>query len=143
MDGRLLLTLLLPLATCRVRGITMKKQLKALLIEDSKDDTLLIINQLKQGDREIKFERVETAEEMESSLEKTSWDIIYSDYFLPEFNGLEALKLVKKNKVKIPFVVVSGKIGEEKAVEIIKAGADDYVMKDRLTRLLPATEKLL
>ncbi|MBC8181349.1 PAS domain S-box protein [candidate division KSB1 bacterium] len=121
----------------------MKKQLKVLLIEDSKDDTLLIIDYLKQSDKEIKFERVETAKEMESALKKTSWDIIYSDYFLPDFNGLDALKLLKKNKVEIPFVVVSGKIGEEKAVEIIKAGADDYIMKDRLARLLPATEKLL
>ncbi len=121
----------------------MKKQLKALLIEDSKDDALLIIDSLKQGDREIKFERVETAKEMESALEQNSWDIIFSDYCLPRFSGIDALQLLKKKKVKIPFMVVSGKIGEEKAVEIIKAGADDYVMKDKLTRLLPATEKLL
>ena len=121
----------------------MKKELKVLLIEDSKDDALLIIDYLKQSKKDVTFERVETAEEMESALEKTSWDVIYSDYFLPEFNGLDALKLLKKSKVEIPFVVISGKLGEEKAVEIIKAGADDYIMKDRLARLLPAKEKLL
>ncbi len=121
----------------------MKKQLRILMIENSKDDALLIIDYLKKCGYELEYQRVETAAEMESALNKTPWDIIYSDYFLPKFSGPEALKLLKKKKIETPFLIVSGKIGEEKAVEIIKAGADDYVMKDRLSRLLPATEKLL
>jgi len=121
----------------------MKEQLKILIVEDSENDTQLIVDYLKWNNKEIIFERVETAKEMESALNKTSWDIIYSDYCLPKFSGFDALKLLQKKKIEIPFLVISGKIGEEKAVEIIKAGANDYIMKGSLARLLPATEKLL
>ena len=121
----------------------MKKKLKILMIEDSKDDAQLIIDYLRQGAYKIDYERVETIEQLESALNRTCWDVIYSDYFLSNFNGLDVLKLVKMKKVEIPFLLVSGKIDQEKAVEIIKAGADEYIMKDRLARLLPATKKLL
>ncbi len=121
----------------------MKTQLNVLIVEDSEDDALLVVRELRRGGYELKFEIVETAEAMDTALEKQSWDIIISDYNLPGFNALEALNLVKERDLDIPFIIVSGAIGEETAVVTMKAGAHDYFIKGKLTRLVTAVEREL
>ncbi|MFH0759954.1 MAG: response regulator [Bacteroidota bacterium] len=121
----------------------MKPVLKILVVEDSEDDALLILHEIKKGGYDIEFERVETAEDMKAALKKKAWDIVLSDYVMPHFNGLEALALLKESGFDIPFIVLSGTIGEEVAVGAMKAGAHDYLMKNNLQRLLPAVEREL
>ena len=119
----------------------MIEHISVLLVEDSEADALLIIRQLQKGGYEPVYERVETAEAMASALQEKAWDVILCDFKLPRFNGLEALALYRECGLHIPFIIVSGAIGEEMAVEILKAGAHDYIMKDRLHRLVPAMER--
>jgi putative two-component system response regulator len=121
----------------------MSKLLRVLLIEDSEDDALLEIRALKNGGYDPEYERVETAEAMRKSLQKKPWDIILCDYALPQFNGIEAIALLKETNIDIPLIIVSGAIGEETAVECMRFGAHDYVMKGRLSRLVPAIEREL
>jgi PAS domain S-box-containing protein len=121
----------------------MGKVLRILVIEDSEDDALLVLHQIKKGGYKVDYELVETAEKMKSSLEKKNWDIVLSDYAMPHFNGLEALKLLRNSGIDIPFIIISGTIGEEVAVQAMKAGANDYLMKDNMLRLLPAIEREL
>ncbi|NJO03257.1 MAG: response regulator [Bacteroidia bacterium] len=109
-----------------------------LLVEDSEDDALLISREFKRSGLKYIMDRVETEETLLSKLANQDWDIVISDYNLPRFGGLMALQLVKQQDEDLPFILVSGKIGEELAVEIMKAGADDYIMKDNMTRLAPA-----
>ena len=121
--------------------MTLKGKLKILIVEDSEDDTLLEIHQIKKGGYDIYFERVENALDMSNALEEKEWDIILSDYAMPHFNGLEALSLLKEKGIDLPFIIISGTIGEEVAVEAMRSGASDYIMKDNLRRLLPAIER--
>lgn len=120
----------------------MNKQIKILIVEDSKDDFLLILREFKQAGYEVIHERVDTAEGLKQAL-ANEWDIILSDYRMPRLNGLEALEIVKKTGKDIPFLIVSGSIGEDAAVEILKRGAADYIMKDRIARLVPEVEREL
>lgn len=119
----------------------MKKLLRVLVVEDSESDAILIMRELRNV-YEVEFERVVTPEAMTAALKK-SWDIIVSDYSMPVFNGLEALQLLQRTKRDIPFIIVSGAIGEEIAVSAMKAGANDYVMKGNLARLAPAIDREL
>jgi len=121
----------------------MDKPLRVLIVEDSEDDTLLMIRELKSGGYDTTYERVETAEAMTAALEKQEWDIILSDYSMPHFSGPEALKLLQESGLDLPFIVISGSIGEDVAVEIMKAGAHDYLMKDNLKRFVPAVDHQL
>jgi len=121
----------------------MKTVLRILVIEDSEDDALLVLHQIKKGGYDIEYERVETAERMKAALKDKKWDIILSDYKMPCFNGLEALTVLKESGIDIPFIVISGTIGEDVAVETMKAGAHDYIMKNNLQRLFPAIEREL
>jgi len=114
-----------------------------LVIEDSEDDALLVLHQIRNGGYDIDYERVQTAETMKAALHEKTWDIVLSDYRMPHFNGLEALALLKESGIDIPFIVISGTIGEEVAVGAMKAGAHDYIMKNNLQRLLPALEREL
>ena len=116
----------------------MSQPLRLLVIEDSEDDAILLLRTLKKFGYEFSHERVETPEGMRTALDGSPWDIIISDYVIPGFGGLEALKIVQERHLDIPFIVVSGQIGEDAAVSTMKAGAHDYVMKDNLTRLGPA-----
>jgi len=109
--------------------------LSVLIVEDSADDADLMSGELRQAGLEVLQERVENAEEMRVALAKQPWDIILSDFRLPRFNARQALELLQETAVDIPFIVVSGAIGEVTAVELMRAGAHDYVMKDSLTRL--------
>jgi sigma-B regulation protein RsbU (phosphoserine phosphatase) len=121
----------------------MTKQLRVLLVEDSEDDAVLITRELKKGSFLPTVKRVETPESMQKALEEKTWDLIISDYVLPRFSGLDALRLLKKSGIDLPFIVVSGKIGEETAVEAMRAGAHDYIMKNNLVRLNPAIKREL
>ncbi len=121
----------------------MNKKINVLLVEDSEDDAVLIKRELKKGDFDPKINRVETKKDMEQHLKNKKWDVVISDYVLPEFSGLDALKTVKKSKKSLPFIIVSGKIGEDTAVESMKAGAHDYIMKNNLQRLAPAIRREL
>jgi len=121
----------------------MNKPLRVLIVEDSEDDALLVIRELERGGYDTTFERVETAEAMTAALEKEAWDIIIADYRLPHFSAPEALELLHQSGLDLPFIVVSGAIGEETAVQTMKAGAHDYLMKGNLTRLAPAIEREL
>ncbi|MFA6007743.1 MAG: PAS domain S-box protein [Candidatus Shapirobacteria bacterium] len=119
------------------------KPIHILYIEDSTNDAELVIHALVKAGWEPEFERMQTAEAMRQALEKKSWDVILSDYRLPQFSGLSALAIFKESGLDIPFIIVSGAIGEETAVEAMKAGANDYIMKDHLQRLAPALEREL
>ena len=119
----------------------MKTPLRILIVEDSEDDALLAIRHIEKGNYRIEYEVVQTAENLEQSLKEKQWDAVLSDYQMPRFNGFEALKIYKKSGLDIPFIIISGTIGEEIAVECMKAGADDYLMKGHLKRLLPAVER--
>ncbi|BDV41814.1 hypothetical protein GURASL_07370 [Geotalea uraniireducens] len=121
----------------------MTMPLQVLIIEDSEDDALLLLRELRKGGYEPVFARVETAEEMAREMAAQPWDLALSDYVLPRFSGLEALRLWRQSGIDLPFIVVSGKIGEDTAVNMMKAGADDYLIKGNISRLVPAIEREL
>jgi PAS domain S-box-containing protein len=121
----------------------MATPLRLLIIEDSEDDTLLLLRALRQGGYEPTHKRVEDARSMRESLQNGEWDVIVSDYALPRFDGLAALEVLRLSGLDIPFIIVSGIIGEETAVEAMRAGAHDYVMKGNLKRLIPAIDREL
>jgi diguanylate cyclase (GGDEF)-like protein/PAS domain S-box-containing protein len=121
----------------------MNKKLMVLVVEDSESDAALDIRALEQAGYRPSYERVEDAKQMEAALKKQAWDVIIVDHHLPEMNSFKALELLKESGQDIPVIVVSGAIGEETAVMIMKAGAKDYVMKDNLIRLAPAVEREL
>jgi PAS domain S-box-containing protein len=119
----------------------MNKPLRVLLVEDSENDALLLLRELRQT-YEPEFERVDSAGPMRSALAK-NWDVIISDYSMPHFNGLEAFQILREKNSDIPFIIVSGAIGEEIAVNAMTTGVSDYVMKGNLARLVPAIDREL
>jgi PAS domain S-box-containing protein len=112
--------------------------LKVLIIEDSPDDAELLVLQLRRAGYDLEYKVVAIEKELVGAIEQAEWDLIISDYSLPGFGGLDALKIVRQREFDMPFIIVSGVIGEETAVEAMKAGAQDYMMKGNLIRLLPA-----
>jgi signal transduction histidine kinase len=120
-----------------------QRTLRVLLVEDSKTDALLLERALERGGYLSICERVDTATAMQHALAKHPWDLILADHAMPHFSAPEALELLKKQGLDIPFIIVSGHIEEETAVSAMKAGAHDYVMKDHLGRLVPAVEREL
>jgi PAS domain S-box-containing protein len=121
----------------------MGKPLRVLMVEDSEDHALLLRHELNRGGYDLTYERVETAKDMKVALARQDWDLIISDYHMPRFRGLDALKLAQERIPDVPFILVSGQIGEDKAVAAMKAGAHDYLPKDNLKRLIPAVEREL
>jgi signal transduction histidine kinase len=122
----------------------MSQKLSVLIVEDSESDADLLVRQLECiGGYEVYHERVETAEGMRKALRHGSWDVVLSDYRMPQFSAPLALDVLKESELDLPFIVVSGTIGEELAVAAMKAGSHDYVMKDNLARLAPAIEREL
>ncbi|MCR4347453.1 MAG: diguanylate cyclase [Sulfuricaulis sp.] len=117
--------------------------LHVLIVEDSETDTELLLRELRRAGYDPVCERVETADAMSAALDGQDWDIVISDFTMPRFNGMEALRLVQQLKPDIPFIIVSGTIGEDRAVAAMKAGAHDYIMKGNLARLVPAIEREL
>jgi phosphoserine phosphatase RsbU/P len=121
----------------------MSKPLRVLIVEDSEDDAVLLLRELRRGGYELACERVETSDAMRAALEKQEWDIVISDYILPKFSGLAALAVLRESGLDLPFIIVSGNIGEDIAVGAMKAGAHDYIIKGNLARLVPAVEREL
>ncbi len=122
---------------------TRNRKLKVLVAEDSTDDYELIITKIKKDGFEIESARVETSEEFTMALAEKDWDIIVSDNSLPKFNATQALSITRRILPHIPFIIVSGTIGEDIAVNAMKAGANDYILKDNLSRLTPAIHREL
>jgi signal transduction histidine kinase len=117
--------------------------LRALIVEDSEDDAALMVRELKRGGFDVTHLRVDSATTMNAALESGRWDIVISDYSMPGFSGAEALKLLRARTSEIPFVYVSGTLGEDTAVAALKSGAQDFLIKGKLGRLVPAVEREL
>ena len=122
---------------------SMTDTLSVLIVDDSATDAELIVRALRRGGRSIKFERVEDEASMRAAFERASWDAILSDWSMPKFSAFRALDVLRETGPDLPFIIVSGTIGEEAAVEAVRAGAHDYVLKDKLARLIPALEREL
>jgi two-component system cell cycle sensor histidine kinase/response regulator CckA len=121
----------------------MFSHLNLLIIDDSEDDALLIARALEKENFKLSYQRVENAAGLNTALDGRVWDIIISDYSMPGFTGAQALDLCRQKAFDSPFLIVSGRIGEEIAVDMMKAGASDYLMKDDLPRLVPAVNREL
>ncbi|MAS35600.1 MAG: hypothetical protein CL610_16435 [Anaerolineaceae bacterium] len=121
----------------------MTKPLNALIIEDSQSDALLLLRELRRGGFDVHHLRVDNAQDMKSALANHKWDVILSDYSMPAFDALAALKVAQEQSPDIPFIIISGTVGEDAAVAAMKAGASDFFAKGKLTRLVPAVEREL
>src|SRR5436853_5805876 len=121
----------------------MNRILRILHVEDSELDATLLQNLLSQAGYELLTERVETAATMRNALESREWDVILYDFSMPRFNALQALALLKEMQLDIPFIIISGKVGDAVAVEAMRSGAHDYLMKNNLMRLVPTIEREL
>src|SRR3989449_2775141 len=121
----------------------MHAPLHVLIVEDSEDDALLLVRELRRGGFAPAFERVDTPNALRAALARQAWDILVADYSMPHSSGTAALALVRERGLDLPFIFVSGTIGEDTAVEAMRAGAQDYVTKGNLKRLLPAVEREL
>jgi signal transduction histidine kinase len=117
--------------------------LKALIVDDSVDDTRLMLREFEHAGFTVTHERVETEEALKSALERVQWDVLLSDYTMPQFSGMSALKIARENGLDLPFLFVTGTMGEDVAVEAMKAGANDYIVKSSLGRLAPAVTREL
>lgn len=121
----------------------MSVPLRLLIIEDSSDDAQLMVRDIQRGGYDVQFERVETEAAVRAALEREEWDLILCDYTLPAFNAVRALELVRASGHDLPFMIVSGSIGEEMAVAALRGGANDFMLKGNLARLLPAIQREL
>ncbi|MEW6486345.1 MAG: PAS domain S-box protein [Thermodesulfobacteriota bacterium] len=121
----------------------MGTPLRVLVVDDSEDDALLVLRELKRGGYDCASRRVETAQDMEAALDRERWDVVISDYSMPRFSGPAALALLQGKGLDLPFLMVSRVIGEETAVQALRAGAHDFVMKRNLARLAPAVGREL
>ena len=121
----------------------MPTPINVLIAEDSADDTLVLIRELQHGGFEPNYQRVETAEAMRAALQENDWDLVIADHKMPRFSSTEALQEVRNSALDLPVIIVSGNIGEQFAVDAMRAGAHDYIMKDSLKRLAPAIEREL
>ncbi len=121
----------------------MGKNIRALIIEDSEDDALLLVREIQRGGYHVTSKRVDNPQMLNDVLDTETWDIIFCDYSMPHFTGTDALYLMKDKDLDIPFIFVSGTMGEDIAVDAMKAGARDYIVKGNLKRLLPAVDREL
>src|SRR6476660_7335108 len=119
------------------------RPLRLLLVEDSEHDATLLIEHLRHGGYEPEFTRVDSAEALNKALARHEWDMVIADYTMPGFSGTAALAIVRERGLEVPFILVSGTIGEDIAVEAMKNGANDYIIKNNLNRLLPAINREL
>ncbi len=121
----------------------MRKPLAVLIVEDSEDDALLVARELRHGGFEVNSQRVDTAAAMSAALAGGEWDAVIADYAMPQFSGLAALQVLRDSGLDLPFLIVSGAIGEDVAVEAMRCGAHDYFVKGKLARLAAAVEREL
>ena len=121
----------------------MSKPLKVLIVEDNQDDALLLVHALRRGGFDPTYLCVDNATALRSALRRDAWDLLICDHILPQFDSFTALQMVEAMGLDLPFIVVSGAVGEEVVVTTMKAGAHDYLMKDNLFRLVPAVKREL
>ena len=121
----------------------MDVSLRLLILEDSEDDAALLVDELQRGGYDVSFERVDTPDALGSAVQQKDWDLVISDYSMPHFSGLDALSLLRARGSNLPFIFVSGTTGEETAVAALKTGAQDYLIKSNLKRLVPAVQREL
>jgi serine phosphatase RsbU (regulator of sigma subunit) len=121
----------------------MATSLRVLMVEDSEDDAELLLIELRRGGFDVEARRVDTPAAMTQALDSHPWDVVLSDHNMPRFSSPEALEILRAHPGDVPFIIVSGSIGEDVAVSAMKAGAHDYIMKDRLARLVPAINREL
>jgi diguanylate cyclase (GGDEF)-like protein len=121
----------------------MEKTIRALLVQNSDDDAQLIVREMRKGGYNVEYQRVDTAVALSKTLLEKNWDIVISDFKMPNFNGNDALKLFKRASIDCPFLMVSGAVPDETGIAMMKAGAHDYVMKGNLNRLVPVIEREL
>jgi PAS domain S-box-containing protein len=121
----------------------MNKSLRILLVEDSADDAELILSLIRRGGYEVSYERVQTEQTLRAALTQSDWDIVLSDYRMPSFDAPAVLKILREMTSNLPTIIVSGTVGEKVAVETLQLGADDYLLKGNLTRLVPAIERAM
>lgn len=123
--------------------VVIVRSLRLLIIEDSEDDAILILRELQRSGYRPIYQRVDNRESLNVALDASDWDLVIADYNLPRFDALSALKVLREKGLDLPFIIVSGSIGEDTAVAAMKAGAHDYLMKNNLARLVPAVEREL
>ena len=116
-------------------------KVRILIVEDSEDDAILLERELRKGNMEVEMKRISTSIEMKQELHGSTWDAIICDYMMPEFTVNDALSLVHNEGFDLPFIIVSGTISDEIAVEMMKAGAHDFLAKNNLSRLVPALKR--
>jgi signal transduction histidine kinase len=121
----------------------MGQKLRLLIVEDNERDAALLVRELQRGGYDLTFERVDTPDAMNAAIDRQSWDLVVSDYSMPCFGAQAALAVVKERAPELPFIIVSGAVGEEVAVDAMRAGAHDFMPKGKLTRLLPAIKREL
>jgi hypothetical protein len=121
----------------------MATPLHVLMVEDRESDAALLVRELQRGGYDVSHERVDTEEGMRAALERESWDLVLSDFSMPQFSAAGALALIADLGLDIPFIIVSGALGEETAVNIMRSGVHDFVVKDNIQRLVPAIAREL
>jgi two-component system cell cycle sensor histidine kinase/response regulator CckA len=119
----------------------MTVPLSVLIVEDSEDDTALLVRELRRGGYEVTFDRVDSPQALDAAISGRKWDIVICDYSMPHFSGSDALRLLRAKGSETPFIFLSGTIGEDAAVAALKEGAQDYLMKNNLKRLIPAIQR--
>ena len=113
------------------------------MVEDCDDQAQLLVQMLSEGGYDVASERVETADAMKAALDRGPWDIVLSDYHMPKFDGISAMRLLRQRAPNVPFIMITGTLGEEVAAAIMKAGADDFLLKDNLKRLVPVVDRTM
>jgi light-regulated signal transduction histidine kinase (bacteriophytochrome) len=121
----------------------MERPLRALIIENIEDDALLVADCLEQAGFKLQYDRVDTPERTRAKLRDEKWDVILSDYWMPSFTALDVLRIYCELELDTPLLIISGTVGEDAAVEAMRMGAHDYLLKDKLTRLPAAVEREL
>lgn len=121
----------------------MLQPLRLLIVEDSEDDAFFVVEELRTAGYDVTHRRVETPVEMREALKSEAWDLIVSDYVMPQFNALGALAIFEEAGIDVPFLVISGSIAEPLAVMAMRAGVRDYILKDNMTRLAPVVDREL
>lgn len=120
-----------------------RRPLKALIIEDYEDDVVLVVRELRRGGFDVRFERVEDPAAMRAALANGPWDIVISDYSMPHFSGLDALKILRESGLDVPFLLMSGSTYGSQARQAIEHGAVEYLTKENLSDLVPAVDRVL
>ena len=119
----------------------MVREINILIVEDSEDDTRLIVQELTRAGLKFRYERVDTGPLLRAALGRETWDVILCDYIIPNFGALPALQIVEEMGAGVPVIVISGVVAEETAISVMNAGAHDFINKGNYSRLVPAINR--